>query len=86
VAPGNAMTRCECAGLTFRAVAEFADRDGIEGLERICQRAGCGQLCTACRPDLEAYLEARRGAGCEDGRPGHAGARERVACPSPARG
>jgi NAD(P)H-nitrite reductase large subunit len=51
----RAMTRCECAGMTF---AELAHRVRAEGLspEEACHRTGCGQTCTACVPDLKQYL------------------------------
>lgn len=53
------MTRCECAGLHFD---ELRRRMRVEGLSLgdACRRTGCGQMCTACLPDLEAYLGHER--------------------------
>ncbi len=53
------MTRCECAGLAFD---ELRRRMHVEGLsaQDACRRTGCGQLCTACLPDLEAFLARER--------------------------
>jgi NAD(P)H-nitrite reductase large subunit len=50
-----AMTRCECAGVTFQ---EFAARMAASGatLEEASLRTGCGRTCTACLPDLLQYL------------------------------
>jgi bacterioferritin-associated ferredoxin len=52
------MTRCECAGVTF------AEIDGLlasgQALPAVLARTGCGEVCTACRPDLDDYLAARR--------------------------
>ncbi len=51
------MTRCECAGVTFEEIAQIAQRAGPSGsLEEIGCETGCGQLCTACVPDLLSYL------------------------------
>ena len=52
------MTRCECTGLTFRAIRTIADREGIDDFAFLCRRTGCAATCTACRPDLEAFLKA----------------------------
>ncbi len=54
-----AMTRCECAGIPFSEVERRVREDGVP-LEDIARRTGCGGTCTACLPDLRAYL-ARRG-------------------------
>ncbi|HVR71942.1 MAG TPA: hypothetical protein VMT87_13955 [Vicinamibacteria bacterium] len=53
-----AMTRCECAGMTFQ---EFAARMRAAGvsLEQASVRTGCGRNCTACLPDLRKYLSKR---------------------------
>ena len=53
VAP--AMTRCECAGVTFEEVARrmYAERLSVEQAVR---RTGCGQNCGACIPDLVQFL------------------------------
>ena len=52
---GQAMTRCECAGMSF---AEMAQRLRAErlSLEEVTRRTGCGSICTACLPDLRDYL------------------------------
>ena len=52
------MTRCECAGISFEEVAARM-RDG-QLLAEITHRTGCGQTCTACLPDLQAFLASRR--------------------------
>jgi len=52
------MTRCECAGLSFAEV-ERRLREGAS-FEEISHRTGCGHTCTACLPDLKAYLAGRR--------------------------
>jgi bacterioferritin-associated ferredoxin len=53
-----AMTRCECAGLPF---AEIRERlFGGQSFEEITQRTGCGETCTACLPDLRAFLAGER--------------------------
>ena len=52
------MTRCECAGLPFAEVERRLRVDGVS-FEDVTRRTGCGRTCTACLPDLEAYL-----AGC----------------------
>ena len=57
---GRPMTRCECAELTFERIADLADREGIEGFGLLRKRTGCAETCTACKPDLEAFLDARR--------------------------
>ena len=57
------MDRCECAGWTFEEIARIAEREGIDGLDLLGRRTGCARTCTACRPDLEAFLARRRAAG-----------------------
>ena len=54
------MTRCECAELTFDEIADLAQREGIEGFGLLCKRTGCAATCTACKPDLESFLDGRR--------------------------
>jgi bacterioferritin-associated ferredoxin len=51
------MTRCECAALPFAEIRRQMQEDG-RTLDEVGQRTGCGRLCTACIPDLEAYLLA----------------------------
>jgi bacterioferritin-associated ferredoxin len=52
---GPAMTRCECAGLPFDEIRARMEKG--QGFEEIAKRTGCGQTCTACLPDLQAFLE-----------------------------
>ena len=52
------MTRCECAEITFAEIADQAEREGIDEFALLCRRTGCASTCTACGPDLEAYLAA----------------------------
>jgi NAD(P)H-nitrite reductase large subunit len=51
------MTRCECAGVSFGDLAERMRAEGLS-VPDACRRTGCGQLCTACLPDLESYLSS----------------------------
>jgi NAD(P)H-nitrite reductase large subunit len=51
----RAMTRCECAGVAFAEIARRLQEERAS-LDDLCRRTGCGRTCTACRPDLEAYL------------------------------
>lgn len=53
-----AMTRCECAGVGFEEIARRLGEQGIS-VEEACGRTGCGATCTACLPDLRAYLASR---------------------------
>ena len=53
---GRLMTRCECAELSFEEIADLASREGIEAFGLLCTRTGCAATCTACKPDLEAFL------------------------------
>ncbi|MGQ0613218.1 MAG: hypothetical protein ACT4PV_05715 [Planctomycetaceae bacterium] len=53
------MTRCECAALAFKEVALIAEREGLGEFELLCARSGCAVTCTACKPDLRAFLQAR---------------------------
>jgi hypothetical protein len=50
----RAMTRCECAEVSFQEVA----RQVASGrpLEETLRRTGCAQNCTACLPDLLKHL------------------------------
>jgi bacterioferritin-associated ferredoxin len=54
---GRAMTRCECAGISFAEIGRLLDAG--EPLPAALARTGCGSTCTACRPDLESYLAGR---------------------------
>ncbi len=55
VAVPREMTRCECAGVSFEAVAREVFVQG-HTVEEACRRTGCGQTCGACLPDLRAYV------------------------------
>lgn len=57
--PGSAcrMTRCECAELPFEEIARRVADQGL-GVAEALRHTGCGQICTACLPDLESYLKA----------------------------
>jgi bacterioferritin-associated ferredoxin len=48
------MTRCECAGVTFAEIGRILQAG--EPLPAALARTGCAGMCTACRPDLDAYL------------------------------
>jgi bacterioferritin-associated ferredoxin len=51
----RAMTRCECADVSFQEIArEMASTR--RSLEETTRRNGCGQNCTACLPDLLKYF------------------------------
>jgi bacterioferritin-associated ferredoxin len=53
--PGRAMTRCECAEMPFAEVARRL-REERRSFEEVARGTGCGKTCTACLPDLRAYL------------------------------
>ena len=57
-APSRRMTRCECAEMSFGEV-ERRLREERLSLDEIARRTGCGRTCTACLPDLRAFLQAR---------------------------
>jgi bacterioferritin-associated ferredoxin len=59
IAPSRPMTRCECASMSFEEIARRMDSQRIT-LGECARRTGCGQTCTACLPDLQAFLSARR--------------------------
>jgi NAD(P)H-nitrite reductase large subunit len=52
------MTRCECAGVSFGEIARRIEEEGVT-LAECGRRTGCGETCTACLPDLVAYLRPR---------------------------
>jgi bacterioferritin-associated ferredoxin len=54
-----AMDRCECAGTSFEELGRLMSAEGLS-FEETSRRSGCGQTCTACVPDLRAYLAALR--------------------------
>ena len=53
----EAMTRCECAEVSF---TEIAARMAAEGssLDEVVRKTGCGTTCTACLPDLRRFLSS----------------------------
>ncbi|HET7291817.1 MAG TPA: (2Fe-2S)-binding protein [Vicinamibacteria bacterium] len=51
----RAMTRCECADLPFEEIRRRIERG--QSFDEIAHRTGCGRTCTACVPDLQAFLE-----------------------------
>ena len=53
------MTRCECAEISFEAIARRMREKGLT-LEQACERTGCGSTCSACIPDLRAHLRKAR--------------------------
>ena len=55
----HAMTRCECADLSFAEIARRVLDDGAS-FDELRARTGCGETCTACLPDLQLYLDIRR--------------------------
>ena len=52
------MSRCECTGVSFEELARLKAAERLT-IEETAQRTGCGQTCTACVPDLRAYLADR---------------------------
>jgi NAD(P)H-nitrite reductase large subunit len=56
----RAMTRCECAGVTFQEIAVRMESERTT-LDEICSRTQCGHTCTACLPDLARFIAARQG-------------------------
>lgn len=54
------MTRCECHGVPFSEVAEYAAEHPDQSFKQLIRNVGCGQTCTACHCDLKAYLKAHR--------------------------
>ena len=53
------MTRCECAEMPFEEIEEKLEQDRL-CLEELGKRTGCAQTCTACLPDLKAFLARKR--------------------------
>ena len=53
------VTRCECAEISFDAIARRMEEKGLT-LDEACERTGCGRTCTACIPDLRAHLRRTR--------------------------
>lgn len=52
------MTACACAGMSFEEIAQKI-KDSKQGWQSVCKKLGCGVTCTACVPDLKAYLRER---------------------------
>lgn len=55
----RAMTRCECAGVSFQEIALRMDAERTT-LDEVCRRTQCGSTCTACLPDLARFIAARQ--------------------------
>lgn len=55
----RAMTRCECAEVSFQEIANRMDVERTS-LEEVCRRTQCGNTCTACLPDLARFIAARQ--------------------------
>ena len=55
----RAMTRCECAELSFDELARRL-REAGRSFDQLQAETGVGLLCTACLPELRAHL-ARAG-------------------------
>lgn len=55
---GRAMTRCECSGAPFTEIARQVHGEG-RPLGEVLRRTGCGQTCTACLRELQAFLSSR---------------------------
>ena len=53
----TAMTRCECAELSFEDLVRRL-RDTGGSLDDVQSETGAGLLCTACLPDLREHLAA----------------------------
>lgn len=53
----RAMTRCECAGVSFQEIARQMALSG-GSLDDVQRRTGCGGTCTACVPDLRRFLSS----------------------------
>ena len=53
----RAMTRCECAGVSFQEIARQMAASG-GSLDDVQRRTGCGGNCTACVPDLLRFLSS----------------------------
>jgi len=55
---GPAMTRCECAEISFEEAARRMQAEKLT-VEELTRRTGCGGNCTACVPDLRRFLASR---------------------------
>ena len=55
----RAMTRCECAGVSFQEIASHMEAER-SSLDEVCRRTQCGNTCTACLPDLALFIAARQ--------------------------
>jgi bacterioferritin-associated ferredoxin len=52
------MTRCECAEVSFEEIRDRVRAAGCS-LDEILRVTGCGSTCTACLPDLRAFLSSQ---------------------------
>jgi bacterioferritin-associated ferredoxin len=52
------MTRCACAGVGFDEIAWRIDAERLS-LDEAARATGCGQICSACIPDLHSFLQQR---------------------------
>ena len=59
----KSLLNWECTGRShndatrsWKIVREFARRNDIRDFELLCNRVGCGQVCTACHCDLKRFL------------------------------
>ena len=55
----RAMTRCECAEISFDEIARRMREEGLT-LDQVGALTGCGRCCSACLPDLRAHLARSR--------------------------
>ena len=55
----RAMTRCECASISFQEIASRMESER-SSLDEVCRRTQCGNTCTACLPDLARFVAARQ--------------------------
>lgn len=50
-----AVDRCACRNITFAALKEMAEKDGL-GLRELCDKAGCCRSCSMCEPYILEML------------------------------
>lgn len=55
VTTAPAMSRCECAEISFEKIERLMKERGWS-LQEVSMQTRCGRTCSACVPDLEAYL------------------------------
>lgn len=61
------MSRCECHETSFDEIAKVAEREPSLNFDDLCERAGFGQVCTACHRDAVCLLS--RAGLCPKGAP-----------------